>query len=99
MILSREFIERARTHPLGERRRRRIALEPFARPCVSLIHLRKEARWSFACRHGPEHSTIAEFVGTQAQNGRKSQDPGKVPNQGQMIQTRLTENGRLSSMR
>jgi len=36
---------------------------------------------------------IAEPDGTQAQNGRKSQDRDKVPNLGQMIRARLTENG------
>src|SRR5688572_9631199 len=42
---------------------------------------------------------IAEPEDTQAQNGRKSQDPGKVLNPGQMIWARLTEDDGLSSMR
>jgi hypothetical protein len=42
---------------------------------------------------------IAEPEGTQAQNERKSQGRDKVPDLGQIIQARLTENGQLPSMR
>lgn len=74
MILPNEFIERARAHPFGERRRCGIALKQFVRFCRSLFKPRKEAlkigRF-LARRHGRSIARLqSQTVQSRERSGR-----------------------------